>query len=139
MTERAPNPSRRRLLTSLGVVTVGAGVGLSLKWRGGVEEVLHLRDLMADVANLQSLGTRYLELHPEDRDLRAVTAAVFGELPPPDERYDRALDLVRQRVRQDYVDGNTVRLDGWILTRTEGRLASLPLLLAAASGARGDQ
>ena len=58
---------------------------------------------------------------------------VFGAVPLASESADRLLAAVRERVRQDYLEGWIITPQGWVLSRTEGRLAALPQLLEGIS------
>lgn len=72
-------------------------------------------------AGLVTIGTRYRELYPDD-DPSAV-----GDLVPETED-DEGLDLQQrfaEQVRADFDAGDTVDVDGWVLARSEARIAAL--------------
>lgn len=69
------------------------------------------------------IGRRYRTDHPDedDRDVLlerlGVTAGAAGSL--------RLLSSLDAQVAEDYGSGRTVRIDGWVLSQTEGRAAAL--------------
>jgi hypothetical protein len=68
------------------------------------------------------IGSMYLEKFPEERSLDRLIDSIDDSLAGAD---DGLLDGLRARVRQDYYDAAVVVLNGWILSRTELRLAAL--------------
>ena len=77
----------------------------------------------ANHAALQRVGRRYLEVEPDDRDPAALTRALEAAGIDRDE-----MDVpsgLRAAAIRDYRSGNTVLLDGWLISRTEARYAAL--------------
>jgi hypothetical protein len=77
----------------------------------------------ADHAALQRVGRRYLEVEPGDSDparlARALDAAGI-------DRADAGVPSgLRAAAIRDYRSGDTVLLDGWLISRTEARYAAL--------------
>jgi hypothetical protein len=68
-------------------------------------------------AGLVAIGARYRQLFPDD-DLTAVGR----DLP---EEPGAALAALSERVRADFAAGDTVDVDGWVLSRTEARAAAI--------------
>jgi len=80
------------------------------------------------------LGRLYLEVNPREADMallvRLIGAARGPALPPASPTTDEALraDLA-ERIRNDFIYGNMVTVDGWLLSLTEARLCALVSLL----------
>jgi len=74
---------------------------------------------------LVAVGARYLEATPDEADQEVLLAA----LPPLDgqvpERPAQALGVLAEQAAADHERGETVTLDGWVLSRTECRAAAL--------------
>jgi hypothetical protein len=106
---------------AIGAGAVVAGATFALRRRGG-DRALPATDLAA----IRHIGEVYLRSHP---DLRAGT--LRQQLPAGiDLSGDAAIGLrrLRDQVRRDYVDGEVELLDGWRLSRTALRAASLVAL-----------
>lgn len=87
------------------------------------------RDRSAAVA----IGRAYLLVTPDEQDRDALIEALAGEDLDEWEQLARgdpeALEqAVRTRHQDDFLHGRTVRLHGWILSRTEARLSALTSL-----------
>lgn len=102
------------------------GVGLLQPAAAAAED--RLRALLGDPAGAGVLGRAYLALAPQE-------GARLAELVLRSLGLDRAT-LAREterglrrrlaaRVRQDYAEDATAVVGGWVLSRTEGRLAAL--------------
>lgn len=123
MNEGAPaDLTRRRFLRGLGATAAATSAATTLG--------LLLRDDPSPPAlgpaSLRRIGEAYLRAHPEVR-----AEALRAELPPGvDLKRDLqgGLTRLRDRVRQDYVDGAVEVLDGWRLSRTALRAAALVAL-----------
>lgn len=125
---------RRQILVSLGLVAVGGAVGLrfSLEDEDAPDqlprlETLTLGDLGRQLGDLQALGRRYLERFPEEPTTEALTAGLQASLEasgawPPTSSLRRAFLASSSR---DFAHGETFETEGWVLSRTEGRLAGL--------------
>ena len=92
-----------------------------------------LTGFYGDATAADAVGRAYLQVTPEEQDRdQLVEALAGGELEAWEELLRRdpaALEAaVRARHLDDFATGRTVRLHGWILSRTEARLAALPLL-----------
>ena len=121
-------PTRRLVLAALlgGGALVAAGVGVARVAGddGDSGTASEPTDVPADVA-LTALGERYLREVPAERDeavLLAALPALGGSVPT-----DPATQLaaLREQVAADYEADEVVELDGWLITRTEGRAAAL--------------
>jgi hypothetical protein len=90
--------------------------------------LLRRRDSAAEI------GRAYLRSGDEPADASAMAAAIArdagiepGEAAARDPlRLRRALAL---RTRRDFAEGRTVRVEGWILSRTEARLYAIASLI----------
>jgi hypothetical protein len=74
---------------------------------------------------LVAVGGRYLEERPDEADQAALLAALpalDGEVP---EHPGQALRVLADQAAADHGSGDTVDLDGWVLSRTECRAAAL--------------
>ena len=115
---------RRDLLLALGALALGGGLRPS---GAGTPADLHGRGFSArlrDPEAARALGLAYLSEHPGERDpgfLHAATLKGVGA-------GARALRRLRERCREDFARGDTVRIDGWVLARTECRLCALVAL-----------
>ena len=67
-----------------------------------------------------SLGEAYLEQFPAEKDVALLESLVDINGPPG------GLD---ELIRRDFATGDTVKLQGWVLSRTEGRQSALFSLL----------
>ena len=82
-------------------------------------------------ASAIAIGRRYLERFPSDphREVLGEDRRLAGET---------ARSALRARVKQDFERGDTVTLDGWILSRSECR-ACAALALTAGAADRGSE
>jgi hypothetical protein len=115
---------RRDVLLALGALALGGAPALQSGGTpvapSGQELAARLRDPRA----VRALGIRYLERHPEERDpgfLHAATLAGAG-------KGKRNAAALRARSRDDFRRGDTVLIEGWVLSRTECRLCALVAL-----------
>ncbi len=88
------------------------------------------RRLMAAVHDRDSaavLGRAYRTRFPEEPRGEALAAQILASLPTALRagEGDALRAALRARVRADFAAGYVVRLDDWIVSRTEGRLAAL--------------
>ena len=82
---------------------------------------LNMHDVFGDSCQVRELGKEYRYVHPEEDDLDVLQDLIS----PRDERIN--LD---ELIDQDFANGNTVQVHGWILSRTEARHYALFSLLA---------
>lgn len=107
-----------------------AGLGLGVTGCGNRAELLaEGRRLTAGIAEREHwamIGKAYLEgSGPKLRDLVEQLSAAEGN-----DEAGEALPLA-DRLRFDFEQGRTVRVDGWVLAETEARLAALVALVDA--------
>lgn len=126
--------SRRQVLGLLagGAVALGAG-GIVVLQRDADEgpapaDPAGLRDALV------TIGARYLALHPEDAALADLLAALGGD-GGPDADADgivaapgAALRARQAAIADEHATGDTADVDGWVLARTECRVAAVVAL-----------
>lgn len=137
MTERLSED--RRLVLRLAVF--GGMIAAAPAWArpadAGSTAAGRLAELLPHAAGAARLGRRYLALAPAEADRRRLLDALskdhaglaVASRTGADGEIRGVVGGCRQR---DFVAGNTVTIDGWILSRTEARLCALVALEAAA-------
>ena len=94
-----------------------------------------LLELLHDDQIVRDLGRRYREIVPaEDSADTLVHAIMAGEAAEFSIQHRAAPSLcarVHEQVRRDFASGNTVTINGWILSVTEARQCALNSLLPA--------
>ncbi len=116
------NKTRRRLLVSM-VLAGGAGASVWY-WSTRRQEIVFSRDFHVDI--IRYVGSAYLEKYPSDRDINGLQGKLFG-----DETFSSREDVVQHltsSIESDFTSGETVYLDGWLLSRTEMWFAALSTL-----------
>jgi hypothetical protein len=140
--------SRRTFLASLAAGIVGSAIGLRIHLqRGTVPDAVAAEQLAGLIHHADSaalLGRLYLNGAPHEAD-PARLAGLIGVTPVPalpagDGGGQEALrKRLAERIRGDFLNGDTVEVDGWLLAISEARLCALVSLLRdiqpAAAGA----
>lgn len=126
--------TRRGFLASLAVGIAGAALGLRLYWTerrtpAGAEQLVRL---LPHADSAARLGQRYLDDTPQEADATRLIALI-GTVPAVGESDAALRARLQARIRQDFIDGDTVAVDGWLLSRTEARLCALVHLMHSAS------
>ena len=92
-----------------------------------------LRSLFADPASATAVGQAYLRAVPDEADERHLMQLIIRQMPGGraalaghDANAWRA--SLRAMQRRDFAEGRTVRVEGWVLSRTEARLCALAAL-----------
>lgn len=132
-----PMVNRRQLL--LGAGAFGAAVALRLlPWsdaplsgQGAVAR--RLPRLLGHPDSARVVGRAYLRLVPAEARPELLAKLIVEQLPEGEHTAAAVADgELRERlldgVREDFRDGKTVELDGWLLSRTEARLCALVVL-----------
>lgn len=106
-----------------GPARAGGGCGPDLASR--------LAALIPHADSAARIGGRYLALTPAEADAGLLVSSILGK-----QEHEAAGDAVLRRVvgenrQRDFIDGNTVSVDGWVLSRTEARLCALVALQGA--------
>ena len=81
-------------------------------------------------AQVRSIGARYRDAVPKERDADALRGAILDARPLPARIFGANIS-VADLVRDDFAAGRTVVVDGWVLAATEARQCALYSLLPA--------
>lgn len=78
----------------------------------------------------REIGSRYLQECPDQRNPETLVTRILDSDPDLPRRVEalRVSDLrarFRRRFAADFATGNTVQIEGWVLSRTESRLCAL--------------
>ena len=124
---------RRRFL---GLIGGGAVAALSVACGAGADVAsgaLARPELLAALGaeRVRSLGARYRETTPAERDAASLEDAIRQSLPSSASRSGNSAAQLARLVRDDFEAGRTVVVDGWILSATEARQCALFSLAAA--------
>ena len=114
--------------TTLAIATADCGIG------GGTDaRSLARPDLLAALgdAPVRAIGARYRAMSPGERDVAALRHAINGSRPLTARLSGSADPGIAELVREDFVHGRTVVVDGWLLSVTEARQCALYSLLSA--------
>jgi hypothetical protein len=130
--------TRRAFLTGLAAGVVGAALGLRLYWSGGstTREAGRLAGVLRHPDSAALLGRLYLDGNPREADATRLVTQI-GAMPDSaatDEALRASLD---ERIRNDFINGDTVTVGGWLLSITEARLCALVSLLRDANPGAG--
>ena len=123
---------RRGVLLSLAALLV-PGTASGMWWLvGGTPKTL-AEALFSDIASARKIGVKYLAQTAHECDAGILAAYLpQGCAMPPSSPF--AIDDIRKTVdaqrQRDFATGDTVLVDGWILSRTEARLCALAALSA---------
>jgi hypothetical protein len=126
--------TRRLVLASLGCLS-----GVPLTQRSsfgfasgtGVEiDTDTLRSLVADPMHARGLGRSYRTQHPEENHPGVLTglirsALIGGDTAAALPNRTALLSVLDTHVKAQFAGGDVVRVDGWVLARTEARLFAL--------------
>lgn len=77
---------------------------------------------LGDDNSIKRLGRLYRERFPAEADADALARSLQSVLMPD-------MDAFAEVITGDFAAGNTVRLEGWVLSRTEARQAALYSIL----------
>lgn len=73
----------------------------------------------------EKIGRSYLSLHPKERELPRLKATLHF-LSGGDEQEIRA--ALQRDIHHDYAQGHVFKYEGWVVSRTEGRLCAYKYL-----------
>ena len=71
----------------------------------------------------ERMGREYARMFPTEDDPKSLCQLLFGTDVPPASK-DMKIKL-KARVREDFIRDDLDAIDGWYLTRSEGRLCCL--------------
>ncbi|HCW05740.1 MAG TPA: hypothetical protein DGG95_00035 [Cytophagales bacterium] len=69
---------------------------------------------------IKSIGKKYIIKSDEDSERSLVKSIMSGH--DGEQSYDK---FIEQKVKQDFQSGNTITVDGWVLSVTEARQCAL--------------
>jgi len=121
------NIDRRTLLAGAALsVAVGSGVAAA---RGEESDPgSRLAALFGSPSSARAIGRRYLTIRPEEASAAILVEAIVRDHPCAGTTERQLRDLMRRAIRDDFACGDTVTLDGWVLSVTEARLCALAAL-----------
>lgn len=129
--------SRRKMLLTT-AMAVALPSALAFRNHNSIEHSLHsssnpidqVLKIFTSTASAVVLGRLYLKQYPEEDSLD--TLALHLQLPSRNKEFagvDAELGAlhahIRSQVRRDFESGNCVRIDGWVLSRTEARACAI--------------
>ena len=134
--------SERHGLSRRQFLVLSAACGASLVARSSIPSWLPIPDRSSPVERLTGLlrhrssarviGAAYLRHEPSEAQVTSLVDLIAGGFPGGVGALRSADDALRgllaRRVEQDFAEERIVCLDGWIVSRTEGRLCGLAAL-----------
>ena len=128
--------TRRQVLVGAGglvVLTAGGGLGLAAcgETEGKGEQAADERAIpsdLSDLSGLDAIGVAYVIATPDEATREALEEALGLAVASEADAVPEPLDLLAQRattIRGDFHTDDVVELDGWVLSRTEARIAAL--------------
>jgi hypothetical protein len=131
--------SRRTFFAGLAAGIAATALGLRLYWSGGSGgntrgAAKRLAGVLRHPDSAARLGRLYLESTPGEADaarlVMLIGTARGPALPAITDATDESLRSgLEERIRNDFINGKTVVVDGWLLSPTEARLCALVSLL----------
>lgn len=119
------NIDRRRFLVRAALGASGA-VSLVVFGCDRSPVVIELRQVFGDPSDGLAIGRSYLMQHPDEADRETLIGQTIDREDTVSSR--RLRGALRERIRADFAASRVFVHDGWILSRTEGRLAALAVL-----------
>ena len=90
-----------------------------------------LLELLGSSDAVRGIGLAYRERYPSERSVDALARRILpGSLFSSHRSRTEIRRRLDEQIRDDFDRGRTVRLNGWMLSRTEGREAALYSLLS---------
>lgn len=86
-----------------------------------------LSNVLTNKSGARLIGKVYLSAYPDERNKTLILKDLLGptKLHGPDDLRRR----IAKRREQDFIEGEVVVVDGWILAKSEARAAALTVLL----------
>lgn len=129
--------TRRHAFQQLGLLVGGAFLGNAARTAGPAFDASvpgELTDAVADLLqhpqSAAIIGEAYLALVDHENSAAELSRRLLQGIATSKERIDARILL--ERIRSDFAEGDVVKLDGWLLSRTEARICALYALLEAA-------
>lgn len=85
--------------------------------------VPQLLSLIWDDETIRATGAKYLEKFPEENSERALAKALFAN------SANQSYEKLEEKTKVDFAEGNTVVIEGWLLSKTEAQQCALTHLL----------
>jgi hypothetical protein len=121
-----------------GTVTLGAlGGGLVLRGDVPVPLAVRLGALLPERASAVAVGAAYLDVVPDERAIGRLLASLEHRVRGLERIAATTTDaelraLLAAASQADFAAGDTIRVRGWILSRSEARVCALASLTARA-------
>lgn len=108
-------------------LSVGGYFGLrSYRNRRGILYRPESLSAFCDDTSLCAMGKEYLQIHPEEKDVKTLMG-LMGASFYAQEATIRA--RLRDNIKYDFESDRALVLDGWVVSRTEGRQCALFTLM----------
>ena len=111
------------LLASAGVVAVSIPVVNHFFYAiPDYDKKLNIPQLLSmiwDEKNILAIGAKYRAKFPEENSKRALARALFANSD------NQSHSKLEEMTRDDFFEGRTVIIDGWVLSKTEARQCAL--------------
>ena len=78
-----------------------------------------------DGKSIIEIGELYLKQVPDENNERKLVSL----LPISDTSDNNTIEILQQQITDDYISGETIIVDGWILSKTEARQCALYSLI----------
>ncbi|UEM22355.1 hypothetical protein JL100_006305 [Skermanella mucosa] len=121
--------NRRELLATATATATAAAVLLcgspGPARAAALPEARRLLALLRSPAAARRIGRAYLETAADEADPAKLVTLIVGDGADGGTADGDLLRHVAERQRADFAAGRTVKLDGWVLSRTEARLYAL--------------
>jgi hypothetical protein len=124
---------------SLGLALAGSGLLPALNALAKVSNPATdaMLAVVADPAAAVGLGRAYLAAYPAEADAEQLRGllrqTLFADLPTTAEDADALCQGLARALRDDYIGGEVIDLNGWQISRGEARLYALAALSTPAS------
>ncbi|MDH5368225.1 MAG: hypothetical protein OEW67_14675 [Cyclobacteriaceae bacterium] len=78
--------------------------------------------LIWDTETITSIGSKYLQQYPDENNKQTLVKKIVKNISGSDEV---VIQKLNKQIKKDFEIGNTVLIDGWILSKTEARQCAL--------------
>jgi len=92
-----------------------------IKYPGTLAQPHSLASIL-ELKDLKELGRAYRKQVPSESGARAIADVLLEELPDDKLEFATALENL---IKKDFDQGNTIEINGWILSKTEARQCAL--------------
>ena len=125
---------QRRSFITIASATLLAGFADGCRAGPGYDEPSLTRPELLEALGadgVRAIGARYRATHPDERDASSIRDAILSSRPWRARLAGMATPTLADLVREDFVSGRTVVVNGWLLSATEARQCALFSLRAA--------